>query len=346
MIPEWAPNIHPLVVHFPIALLIAAVAFHVASILTKKDWLEKATTALYVAGSLSAVAAFLTGRSGVDEIAIPPELSAFVTSHSDAGRLTAILFAVVAISRLALRGLSLSEKTKRIANIVLVVAAIAATMQLKSASEKGAELVFRHGIGVSPEQSTEAVFDTLSSGESLRTTASGDWIFQPQTLSDLNVAGIDFQKGSSGDLREVNSLDSSLTFWIQEGDVLFVIGAEGDKTLASVQLDRTAFDGTVRLIHHFSSPSTYDYLEIAESNLLLGRFSASAVREMGSGPWGGDNLTSFQVVGDGTHFRGYADGDLVVHGHGPAAAPGRVGLQVTGTGVLTIKEMSMTEISD
>ena len=39
LIPEWAPNIHPLIIHFPIALLLFAVFTDTLSVWFQKDWL-------------------------------------------------------------------------------------------------------------------------------------------------------------------------------------------------------------------------------------------------------------------------------------------------------------------
>jgi uncharacterized membrane protein len=66
MIPDWIPNIHPLVVHFPIALLVIAVLFDAARIYFKEEsWLQKMVLALYATGSAGLIAAFWSGRRAV-----------------------------------------------------------------------------------------------------------------------------------------------------------------------------------------------------------------------------------------------------------------------------------------
>ena len=60
--PDWAPNIHPLVVHFPIALLIAAVVVDLISLLMhQRKGLRDAATWLYCAGAAVAIIAYFTG---------------------------------------------------------------------------------------------------------------------------------------------------------------------------------------------------------------------------------------------------------------------------------------------
>ena len=65
MIPDWAPNIHPLIVHVPIALLVAAVVTDLLSVvMARRPALREAATWLYCAGAGTAVAAFMAAAKG------------------------------------------------------------------------------------------------------------------------------------------------------------------------------------------------------------------------------------------------------------------------------------------
>ena len=62
LIPDWAPNIHPMIVHFPIALILAAIGTDLLALAIRRwDWLRPATVALYVVGGASAVFTYFTG---------------------------------------------------------------------------------------------------------------------------------------------------------------------------------------------------------------------------------------------------------------------------------------------
>ena len=72
MLPDWAPNIHPLVIHFPIALLFtAALVDTVALFLRSNDFLRKGAFSLYMLGGLTVVAAFETTGLYHDRIRRP-----------------------------------------------------------------------------------------------------------------------------------------------------------------------------------------------------------------------------------------------------------------------------------
>ena len=61
--PDWAPNIHPLVVHFPIAWWMAAVMVDlIALMLPRAAWADTTAAVLYPAGAVSAAVAYFTGR--------------------------------------------------------------------------------------------------------------------------------------------------------------------------------------------------------------------------------------------------------------------------------------------
>ncbi|MFZ4398692.1 MAG: DUF2231 domain-containing protein [Bacteroidales bacterium] len=62
-------HIHPLIVHFPIALVIIGFITEIASFIFKKEeWISKAGFYLLIIGTLSALAALLTGSLFTDEM--------------------------------------------------------------------------------------------------------------------------------------------------------------------------------------------------------------------------------------------------------------------------------------
>ena len=70
-LPSWIPNLHPLVVHFPIAMLTAAfVADLIAFILPHPTKAEHISTWLYTIGASLAVIAYFSGDAAARTVSI------------------------------------------------------------------------------------------------------------------------------------------------------------------------------------------------------------------------------------------------------------------------------------
>ena len=102
LIPDWAPNLHPLLVHFPIAWIIAAVVVDIVGLtLPRATWAGPTAAALYPAGALSAVATYLSGRQAAAAVLVPGTAQPVVLEHWNWALATTIYFVAIAIVRLA-----------------------------------------------------------------------------------------------------------------------------------------------------------------------------------------------------------------------------------------------------
>ena len=101
--PDWAPNIHPLLVHFPIALLCAAAAVDVVGWAFRRNRpLRQLATLLYVLGTGGAIAAYVTGRAASQTIWLPGMAQAVLRQHWDWALRTVWFFGIVTVVRLVL----------------------------------------------------------------------------------------------------------------------------------------------------------------------------------------------------------------------------------------------------
>ena len=71
LLPDWAPNIHPMLVHFPIAMLVIAVFLDFFYLIWKKDWLRNSVMTLFIFAVLASLVTYLSGRQAVDSVSVP-----------------------------------------------------------------------------------------------------------------------------------------------------------------------------------------------------------------------------------------------------------------------------------
>ena len=82
LVPGWAPNLHPLIIHFPIALLFAAAMVDLVDALFERPaWLGVGATSLYLVGAAAAVVAYLTGRQAAATVFVPGMAHPIVEDH-------------------------------------------------------------------------------------------------------------------------------------------------------------------------------------------------------------------------------------------------------------------------
>jgi uncharacterized membrane protein len=147
LLPDWAPNFHPLFVHLPIAWWIGAVVVDlIALVLRRAAWADTTAAVLYPAGALSAAAAYLTGRQAAATVHITGMAHPLVQQHWNWALATTIAFAVVALVRLWVR--VVRPQSSGWVRVALAVAALGALVVLFETGDRGARLVFEHGVGV------------------------------------------------------------------------------------------------------------------------------------------------------------------------------------------------------
>ena len=145
IIPDWAPNIHPLVIHFPLALLVIAVLLDGTSFFLLRQLLGKSSLILYVLGTAGAIAAFITGKIAVDTVNPPLQAELTVGKHSDWALYTMIFFILYTVVRVI--GDLRFKIEKRSARVFFFGLAVAGLYLLVRTADMGAMLVFKYGVG-------------------------------------------------------------------------------------------------------------------------------------------------------------------------------------------------------
>jgi uncharacterized membrane protein len=150
LVPDWAPNIHPLLVHFPIALLCAAGAVDLVGCALRRNKLHQVATLLYVLGTGGAIAAYLTGRAASQTIWFPGMAQAVVREHWDWAFRTVWFFAVVTVVRVVLLRPSHREPGRAMVAVFALVGLVGIGLLLET-GDRGGRLVYQHGVGTARE---------------------------------------------------------------------------------------------------------------------------------------------------------------------------------------------------
>jgi len=146
-------TLHPAVVHFPIALLLAAAGFEASCLVFRRFlWLDRSAAALLILGSFGLGAAYLTGDRAAEAAApVAGVAQGILADHQDLALLTLWACAAAVVLRLFVSWLGRDDLEVhlgifRLAALVLVF--VTAALVVLTAYHGGL-LVFEHGIGVS-----------------------------------------------------------------------------------------------------------------------------------------------------------------------------------------------------
>ncbi|MHA1109447.1 MAG: DUF2231 domain-containing protein [Alphaproteobacteria bacterium] len=144
------PNIHPVVVHFPIALAFAALAVEVASLIGRRQaWLERSAALLSALAAAGAGAAYLAGRQAADTIGvIPAAAEAVLADHADLALWTLVGLAIAAVIRVvsSVRDRQLAVSRLGALRATGLVALLIAVGLITRTADLGGALVYRYAV--------------------------------------------------------------------------------------------------------------------------------------------------------------------------------------------------------
>jgi uncharacterized membrane protein len=141
------PDLHPAVVHFPIALLVAALVLDLVAAVGKNDGMARAGGIVLLMAAAGAVAAVVTGMVAEEaaEAMLPNEpLHETLEQHELAAFIVTALALALAVWRLAGK-LQLPKGARRWVYLALLLAAV---VLVGATGYLGGQLVYVHGVGI------------------------------------------------------------------------------------------------------------------------------------------------------------------------------------------------------
>ena len=135
--------LHPMIVHFPIALLMTSVLFDAASQMFKRESLRDGALWLLALGILGGIAASLTGSVAEEAAEKAGIAESLIETHESLAFATLAIFSLLFVWRLYLR----NQFTRQTLAIYLLVA-IAGIGTLSATGYYGGDLVYEQGAGV------------------------------------------------------------------------------------------------------------------------------------------------------------------------------------------------------
>jgi len=148
LIPSWAPNIHPLLVHFPIAILITATIADGASLVWTKEWFKKMVVALFSFGVIMLLITYLSGKQAIDLVDVPLKAELTASHHADWALRTLLFYGAYLVVRIFVH-YSRFKSQKWIA-FVLLLAGLAGIGLITKTGDFGGKLVYQYQVGTGP----------------------------------------------------------------------------------------------------------------------------------------------------------------------------------------------------
>ncbi|MDZ8119707.1 DUF2231 domain-containing protein [Pontiella agarivorans] len=138
-------HIHPMIVHFPIALLLVGFMSDLIGLVTRRAFFNHCGFYLLILGTVGVVAAYLSGEYAGDGMPEAGAMGQALELHESAAELTLWLVSGTALVRIAA---VLLKKYKGVVKAVALLLFLVGVLSVARTGYYGGELVFKHAAGV------------------------------------------------------------------------------------------------------------------------------------------------------------------------------------------------------
>ena len=140
-------NLHPLIVHFPIALLTVGALCDAVGILGRRDLFLKTGYLLLLLGTAGAAAAALTGESAAETAAKIPDIKADLEQHETLSTAAAWLSIALTLAR---THLSFKKRFAGTPRLIYLFLALVLAGLINTSGYTGGHIVYTYGAGTGP----------------------------------------------------------------------------------------------------------------------------------------------------------------------------------------------------
>ena len=138
-------HLHPMIVHFPIALLLVGFLADAVGLIFKKEFFTRAGFYLLILGTLGVVSAYLSGNYAGEGVTEAGALKQALETHEDAATITLWLMIGVALIRIAMVTL---KKYIGVYRWIAFAIFFLGVLSIARTGFYGGELVYKHAAGV------------------------------------------------------------------------------------------------------------------------------------------------------------------------------------------------------
>lgn len=166
--------LHPVIVHFPIVLILIGTAVAAAAVFIRRWHLPWLAAGMLAAGALGSIAATWTGENeGEMAGKLPPQADQILEQHEEWGERARNFALVAALLAVAAASTARFPKAAFSLGIVAALVAVTASYAVVECGHYGGQLVYKHGVGIN-----------TSAGSKPGTTAPNQGARKPQPKDD------------------------------------------------------------------------------------------------------------------------------------------------------------------
>ncbi|MGA9588419.1 MAG: DUF2231 domain-containing protein [Salegentibacter sp.] len=139
-----AAHLHAMIIHFPIALLMAGFLSEIIALCYNRELFRKIAFYLLLLGAVGAIAAYISGSYAAEGIETG-RLAEAIENHEEAALITLWIAVITAIYRAILLFIKYERPWTKWVGILLFAALIGSII---NTGDKGGSLVYEHGAGL------------------------------------------------------------------------------------------------------------------------------------------------------------------------------------------------------